>query len=43
MTAPVVDIVLAEAGDHGAPSVAAWVAANVAAVIQASEQALWGH
>src|SRR6202011_497254 len=30
--APVVDIVLAEAGDGAEPSAAAWVAANLAAV-----------
>ena len=41
VTAPVVDIVLAEAGDAG-PSAAAWVAANLAAVTEALEQAHWG-
>ncbi len=39
VTAPVVDIVLAEASDHGAPSAASWVAANLAAVTQALEEA----
>jgi len=39
VTAPVVDIVLAELGDHGAPSAAAWVAANLAAVTQAIDEA----
>jgi Fic family protein len=38
VTAPVVDIVLAEAGDHGG-SAAAWVAANLAAVLEALEEA----
>ena len=35
VAAPVVDIVLAEADDTGAPSAAAWVAANLAAVSDA--------
>jgi Fic family protein len=35
VTAPVVEIVLAEADDHPAPSAAAWVAANLAAVAEA--------
>ena len=39
VTAPVVDIVLAEADDSGSASAAAWVAANLAAVIQAVEGA----
>jgi len=39
VTAPVVDIVLAEADDSGAPSAAAWVAANLAAVTEAVEAA----
>ena len=38
VTAPVVDVVLAEAGDRGG-SAAAWVAANLAAVTQALEEA----
>jgi Fic family protein len=38
VTAPVVDIVLAEAGDDGG-SAAAWVAANLAAVTEALEEA----
>lgn len=38
VTAPVVDIVLAEAGDAG-PSAAAWVAANLAVVTDAIEEA----
>ena len=39
VTAPVVDIVLAEADESGVPSAAAWVAANLAAVTEAVEQA----
>lgn len=39
VTAPVVDIVLAEADESGAPSAAAWVAANLAAVTEAIEGA----
>lgn len=39
VTAPVVDIVLAEAGEGGSPSAAAWVAANLAAVTAAVEAA----
>jgi Fic family protein len=39
VTAPVVDIVLAEADEGGAPSAAAWVAANLAAVSEAIEGA----
>jgi Fic family protein len=35
VTAPVVEIVLAEADEHPAPSAAAWVAANLAAVAEA--------
>lgn len=35
VTAPVVDIVLAEADESGAPSAAAWVAANLTAVTDA--------
>lgn len=42
VTAPVVDIVLAEASDQGAPSAAAWVAANLAAVTEALEEARAG-
>jgi len=42
VTAPLVDIVLAELGDHGAPSAAAWVAANLAAVTQAIDEAQAG-
>ena len=38
ITAPVVDIVLAEARDHAGPSAAAWVAANLAAVTDALEE-----
>ncbi len=38
VTAPVVDIVLAEAGDAGGPA-AAWVAANLAAVTEALDEA----
>jgi Fic family protein len=39
VSAPVVDIVLAEAGHQPEPSAAAWVAANLAAVIEAIEGA----
>lgn len=39
VTAPVVDIVLAEAGEGGGPSAAAWVAANLAAVTEAIDEA----
>ena len=39
VTAPVVDIVLAEADEGGSPSAAAWVAANLAAVTEAIEGA----
>ena len=39
VTAPVVDIVLAEADESGAPSAGAWVAANLAAVTEAVEEA----
>jgi Fic family protein len=39
VTAPVVDIVLAEADESGSPSAAAWVAANLAAVTEAIEGA----
>jgi len=39
VTAPVVDIVLAELDDQGAPSAAAWVAANLAAVSEAIDEA----
>lgn len=39
VTAPVVDIVLAEADESGKPSAAAWVAANLAAVTEAIEGA----
>jgi Fic family protein len=39
VTAAVVDIVLAEADDSGASSAAAWVAANLAAVTEAIDQA----
>lgn len=42
VTAPVVDIVLAEADESGAPSAAAWVAANLAAVTEAIEAAQAG-
>lgn len=42
VTAPVVDIVLAEADESGAPSAAAWVAANLAAVTEAIEAARSG-
>jgi Fic family protein len=39
VSAPVVDIVLAEAEESGAPSAAAWVAANLAAVTEAVKEA----
>ena len=39
VTAPVVDIVLAEVDESGPPSAAAWVAANLAAVTEAIEAA----
>ena len=39
VTAPVVDIVLAESDESGAPSAAAWVAANLAAVTEAIDAA----
>ena len=39
VTAPVVDIVLAEVDESGAPSAAAWVAANLAAVTEAIDEA----
>jgi Fic family protein len=39
VTAPVLDIVLAEAGDQPQPSAAAWVAANLAAVSEAIGEA----
>ena len=39
VTAPVVDIVLAETDDAGSPSAAAWVAANLAAVTEAIDEA----
>lgn len=42
VTAPVVDIVLAESGDPGETSAAAWVAANLAAVTEALEEAHTG-
>ncbi len=42
VTAPVVDIVLAESDESGAPSSAAWVAANLAAVTEAVEGASAG-
>lgn len=42
VTAPVIDIVLAEADESGAPSAATWVAANLAAVTEAIEQARAG-
>lgn len=42
VTAPVVDIVLAEADGSGTPSAAAWVAANLAAVTQAIDGAHTG-
>ncbi|MDQ3574841.1 MAG: Fic family protein [Actinomycetota bacterium] len=39
VTAPVVDIVLAETDDHAGPSAAAWVTANLGAVTEAMEEA----
>jgi Fic family protein len=39
VTAPVVDIVLAETDDRAGPSAAVWVAANLAAVTEALEEA----
>ncbi len=39
VTAPVVDVVLAEADDSAEPSAAAWVAANLATVTEAIEEA----
>ena len=39
VTAPVVDVVLAEAADPSAPSAAGWVAANLAAVDEAVDEA----
>lgn len=39
VTAPVVDIVLAERNQSGSPSAAAWVAANLAAVTEAIDEA----
>jgi Fic family protein len=42
VTAPVVDIVLAELDGEGAPSAAAWVAANLAAVSEAIDEAHGG-
>jgi Fic family protein len=42
VTAPVVDIVLAEADESGSPSAAAWVAANLAAVTEAIDAAQAG-
>jgi Fic family protein len=39
VTAPVVDIVLAEADESGSPSAAAWVAANLAVVTEAIDGA----
>ena len=39
VTAPVVDIVLAETDESGSPSAAAWVAANFAAVTEAIDEA----
>ena len=39
VTAPVVDIVLSEAGGSGTPSAAAWVASNLAAVAEAIDEA----
>ena len=43
VTAPVVDIVLAETDESGTPSTAAWVAANLAAVTEAVEEAHAGR
>src|SRR5215212_2626618 len=42
VTAPVLDIVLAEADESGSPSSAAWVAANLAAVTEAIDGANTG-
>jgi Fic family protein len=42
VTAPLVDVVLAELDDYGEPSAAAWVAANLAAVTKAIEDAHTG-
>jgi hypothetical protein len=42
VTAPVLDIVLAEADEDAAPSAAVWVAANLAAVTEALEEAQGG-
>lgn len=42
VTATVVDIVLAEADESGAPSAAAWVAANLAAITEAIDQSHTG-
>ena len=42
VTAPVLDIVLAEAGDRTGPAAAAWVAANLSAVTEAIEEAHTG-
>lgn len=42
VTAPVVDIVLAEADETGTPSAAAWIAGNLAAVTEAIEAAQAG-
>ena len=39
MTAPVIDIVLAEADESGEPSAAAWVASHLAAVTEAIDEA----
>ncbi len=43
VTAPVVDIVLAEARERTGPSAAAWIAANLAAVTEALEEAQAGQ
>lgn len=42
VTAPVIDIVLAENDDHADPTAASWVAANLAAVTEALEEAHTG-
>lgn len=42
VSAPVVDVVLAEDGARSEPSAAAWVAANLAAVIEAIDEAAAG-
>lgn len=42
VTAPAVDIVLAEYDDHAQPSAAAWVAGNLAAVAEAIDEAHTG-